>query len=144
DHGLIVAGSGESMACRLRYRGAVRSLDSGDFPKQLPVIFIHHHHPVLAGNEQTMIRRIRYDVVPASVTAERKGVRDPVGPRRLRGQDSYRGHRRNKRDPAHMDSFLRTPHDSRHTSSMIVGVNSENSLKKMRSAAAGAAYFVMT
>ena len=55
DHGLVVTGGGESMACGLRHRSFVRTLDTGNFAEQRPAVFIDDHHAILPGNKQTVI-----------------------------------------------------------------------------------------
>jgi len=44
----------------------MRALNTRDFAKQLPAVFIHHHHAILAADEQAVIGRIGHDVIPAS------------------------------------------------------------------------------
>ena len=58
--------------------GSVRALDAGDFAEQFAGVLIDHHHAILPGDEDTVIRRIGHDVVPAAVPAKRVGVRDAV------------------------------------------------------------------
>jgi len=69
DHGLVVADRGEAVSRAVRDRGAVRAFDVGDFAEQLAAILIDHHHASLTRDEQTMIRRIGHDVIPAPVAA---------------------------------------------------------------------------
>ena len=69
-----------------RHRRSMRALDSSDLSQQLPGIFVHHHHASLPGDEQTVIRWIGHDVVPASVPSQGVGVGNTVSGRCLREQ----------------------------------------------------------
>ena len=83
---LVVAGGREPVAGGRRQRGAVGALDAGHFAQHLPVVLVHDHDPVLAADEEPVIRRVGHDVVPAAVAADHEGVRDAIRRGRLRQQ----------------------------------------------------------
>ena len=83
DHGLVVAGGGEAVAGGLGDGRAVRAVDAGDFAEQLAGVLVHDHDARLTRDEQPVVRRIRHDVVPAAVAAERISMSDAID-RRLR------------------------------------------------------------
>src|SRR5215831_8893105 len=60
------AGSGETMSRGVDDRSTMGTADARHFAEQFAGVFVYDHHPVLPGNEQTMIRRIGHDIVPAS------------------------------------------------------------------------------
>jgi hypothetical protein len=58
----------------LRPERSVRAFDARDFAEKHPTVLIHDHHAVLAADEQSLVRRIGNDVIPAAIPAERKGL----------------------------------------------------------------------
>ena len=70
-------------------------------PSSVPVVLVDDHHAILSRDEQAVIRRIRHDVVPAAVAAERVGVRDAVGARRLGQQRGDQRQREHQPERAH-------------------------------------------
>ena len=54
-HRLVVARGGKSVARPFGDGRAVRALNAGDLAEQLAGIFIHHHHAILARDEQTVM-----------------------------------------------------------------------------------------
>src|SRR6185295_12400346 len=87
--------------------GAVRALNAGHLAEQPAAVFIDDHHPILAADEQPMCRRVWHDVIPAAVTTEHVGVRDPVRRSRLREHGRRRGEREDEWAAAHA-SLLQT------------------------------------
>jgi hypothetical protein len=71
DHGFVVAGGGKSVARRGGDRGAVRSINAAYFANHGSLVFVHHHHSILAGDVQAMTRRVGHYIIPAAVAAER-------------------------------------------------------------------------
>ena len=53
--------------------------------KRETVAFVHHHEPILSRDKEAMVWRIRNDVIPAPVTAQRVRAYHAVGGR-LRGE----------------------------------------------------------
>ena len=59
-------------------RRAVGPVDARHLAEKLSVVFVHDHHAILPSDEQAMLRRIRHDVVPPAVSAQRVGMGNAV------------------------------------------------------------------
>ena len=57
----------------------MRPVNARDFAEQFAVPLVHDHESVLARNEDAVMRRIRGDVVPASLATQNIGVSDLIG-----------------------------------------------------------------
>ena len=53
---------------------SVRTLDAGDFPKQLAAIFVDNHYAILARDIEPVTGWIGHNVIPAPITAQYGGV----------------------------------------------------------------------
>ena len=103
DDRLVVARRRESVPGGRRDRRAVRAVDAGDFAEQLAVVLVDDHHAILPADEQTVIRRIGHDVVPAAVAAERVGLGDVIRRRRLCQHGCHKCHRQDECGAAHTE-----------------------------------------
>lgn len=66
------------MSRRCGDRGAMRAVDTRDLSEQRSLVLVDHHQAILARDEDPMVGRIGYNVIPASFAAEHVGVGDPI------------------------------------------------------------------
>ena len=80
--GAVVARRREPATGSLDDRDAMRAVDASDLAEEFAVGHVDDHDTILPANEDAVLRGIGHDVVPASGSADRIRVRDPVRHRR--------------------------------------------------------------
>src|SRR5215470_11204802 len=63
DDRSILTRSGKTVTGMFNHRDPVRTIDACDFTEQLAIIFVHHHHTVLATDENPVVWGVGDDIV---------------------------------------------------------------------------------
>jgi hypothetical protein len=77
-YGFVVARSGESVARGFGDCRSMSALNASDFAKEFTGVLVNHHDSILSGNEEPVIRWIRYNGIPTAFSSELVGVRDAI------------------------------------------------------------------